>query len=54
MVVIKTTVKPVKEVAVPELISYEGVSVAEELEKVSETIEAELAAAPVATEAEGK
>ena len=54
LVVIKTTVKPVKEVAVPELISYEGVSVAEELEKVSETIEAELAAEPVATEAEGK
>ena len=54
LVVIKTTVKPVKEVAVPEVISYEGVSVAEELEKVSETIEAELAAEPVATEAEGK
>ena len=53
LVVIKTTVKPVKEVSVPELISYEGVTVAEELEKVSETIEAELAATAV-TEAEGK
>ena len=43
LVMIKTTVKPVKEVKAPELISYEGTSVEEELEKVSETINAELA-----------
>lgn len=43
LVMIKSTVKPVKEVKAPALISYEGVSVEEELEKVSETINAELA-----------
>ncbi|MDO5109544.1 MAG: 50S ribosomal protein L3 [Erysipelotrichaceae bacterium] len=43
LVTIKTTVKPVKEVKVPELISYKGASVEEELEKVEETINAELA-----------
>ena len=43
LVTIHTTVKPVKEVAPVELISYKGVSVEEELEKVDETINAELA-----------
>ena len=43
LVTIKTTVKPVKEVKVPELISYKNASVEEELEKVEETINAELA-----------
>ncbi|MBE6109571.1 MAG: 50S ribosomal protein L3 [Erysipelotrichaceae bacterium] len=43
LVAIKTTVKPVKEVKVPELISYKNASVEEELEKVEETINAELA-----------
>ena len=43
LVMIHTTVKPVKSVAVEELISFEGVSVEEELNKVEETINAELA-----------
>lgn len=43
LVMIKTTVKPVKEVKAPELISYKEASVQEELEKVEETINAELA-----------
>ncbi|MBR3127904.1 MAG: 50S ribosomal protein L3 [Solobacterium sp.] len=43
LVMIKTTVKPVKKTAVEELISYEGVDVKEELEKVSEAINEELA-----------
>ena len=43
LVTIKTTVKPVKEVKAPELISYKDTSVEEELEKVEETINAELA-----------
>ena len=43
LVVVKTTVKPVKEVKAPELISYKEASVQEELEKVEETINAELA-----------
>ena len=43
LVTIHTTVKPVKETAPVELISYKGVSVEEELEKVDETINAELA-----------
>jgi large subunit ribosomal protein L3 len=43
LVTIHTTVKPVKEAAVPELVSYKGASVKEELEKVSDTINAELA-----------
>ena len=51
LVSIKTTVKPVKEVAVEELISYQGTSVEEELEKVSETINAELAEEAAAKEA---
>ena len=40
---IHTTVKPVKEVAVEELISYAGGDVQEELNKVESTINAELA-----------
>jgi len=44
LVTIKTTVKPVKEVQVSELISYAGASVEEELAKVAETVNAELAA----------
>ena len=43
LVVIHTTVKPVKEVAAVELISYEGKSVEEELEVVAETIDEEIA-----------
>ena len=43
LVTIHTTVKPVKEVTPVELISYKGVSVEEELEKVDETINNELA-----------
>lgn len=43
LVTIKTTVKPVKKVAAVELISYENSSVEEELEKVAETINEELA-----------
>lgn len=43
LVMIKTTVKPVKTVKAEELISYQGVSVEEELNKVSETINSELA-----------
>ena len=43
LVTIHTTVKPIKEVKVPELISYKGTSVKEELEKVSDTIDAEIA-----------
>ena len=42
-VTIKTTVKPVKNVKVEELISYEGASVEEELNKVNEEINKELA-----------
>lgn len=53
LVTIHTTVKPVKEVSPVELISYESASVEEELEKVEETIDAELAAEPAAVE-EGK
>ncbi len=44
LVTIHTTVKPKKEVTAVELISYEGASVEEELEKVEETINEELAA----------
>ncbi len=44
LVVIKTTVKPKKKVAVEELISYKGATVEEELNKVAETINEELAA----------
>ena len=51
LVMIHTTVKPVKSVAVEELISYEGVSVEEELNKVEETINAELAEEEKAKEA---
>jgi large subunit ribosomal protein L3 len=43
LVMIHTTVKPVKEVKVEELISYAGGSVQEELNKVESTINAELA-----------
>ena len=43
LVMIHTTVKPVKKVAAAELISYKGISVEEELNKVSETINEELA-----------
>ena len=43
LVMIHTTVKPVKEVAVEELISYAGGDVKEELNKVESTINAELA-----------
>lgn len=53
LVVIKTTVKPVKEVTPVEIISYAGTSVEEELEKVAETIDEEIASEAVATE-EGK
>ena len=51
LVMIHTTVKPVKSVAVEELISFEGVSVEEELNKVEETINAELAEEEKAKEA---
>ncbi|MBW9212797.1 MULTISPECIES: 50S ribosomal protein L3 [Terrabacteria group] len=51
LVVVKTTVKPVKEVAPIEIISYAGTSVEEELEKVAETIDEEIASEAVATEA---
>ena len=51
LVMIHTTVKPVKSVAVEELISFEGVSVEEELNKVVETINAELAEEEKAKEA---
>lgn len=51
LVLIHTTVKPVKEVKVPELISYEGGSVEEELNKVENTINAELAEEEKAIEA---
>lgn len=50
LVTIHTTVKPKKEVTAVELISYEGASVEEELEKVEETINEELAAAAPAEE----
>ena len=43
LVIVKTTVKPVKQVKVDELVSYKGVSVQEELEKVNEAINEELA-----------
>jgi len=43
LVMIHTTVKPVKKAAVAELISYKGTSVEAELHKVSSTINAELA-----------
>ncbi len=43
LVMIKTTVKPVKEVKPVELISYENASVEEELEKVSEVLAEEAA-----------
>lgn len=51
LVMIHTTVKPVKSVAIEELISFEGVSVEEELNKVEETINAELAEEEKAKEA---
>lgn len=51
LVTIHTTVKPKKEVTADELISYESASVEEELEKVEETINEELATETVA---EGK
>lgn len=51
LVTIHTTVKPEKEVTAVELISYESASVEEELEKVEETINEELATETVA---EGK
>lgn len=44
LVVVKTTVKPVKKVKAEEIISYAGQSVQEELNKVSEAINEELAA----------
>lgn len=43
LVIVKTTVKPVKNVKAEELISYKGTSVQEELEKVGEAINEELA-----------
>lgn len=43
LVIVKTTVKPVKKVAAEELISYKGASVEEELEKAAEAINEELA-----------
>ncbi|MCH4266115.1 MAG: 50S ribosomal protein L3 [Solobacterium sp.] len=43
LVMIKTTVKPVKTVKTEEIVSYKGVSVQEELNKVNETINEELA-----------
>ena len=43
LVIVKTTVKPVKQDKVDELVSYKGVSVQEELEKVNEAINEELA-----------
>lgn len=49
LVLIKTTVKPVKKVAAAELISYQGTSVEEELNKVSEAINEELAKKAEAT-----
>ena len=51
LVTIHTTVKPKKEVTAVELISYESASVEEDLEKVEETINEELATETVA---EGK
>lgn len=51
LVTIHTTVKPKKQVTAVELISYESASVEEELEKVEETINEELATETVA---EGK
>ena len=45
LVEIKTTVKPAKKAKVEELISYKGETVEEELEKVAEAINEELAAA---------
>ena len=48
---IHTTVQPFKEVKVAELISYEGGSVEEELNKVENTINAELAEEEKASEA---
>jgi large subunit ribosomal protein L3 len=45
LLLIHTTVKPVKEFNAPELISYANTSVEEELEKVTETIDAEIAGA---------
>ena len=48
LVTIHTTVKPKKEVTAVELISYESASVEEELEKVEETINEELATETVA------
>ena len=54
LVTIKTTVKPVKEVKASELISYAGASVEEELKKVAETVNAELAAEEAKKEAEAK
>lgn len=51
LVTIHTTVKPKKELTAVELISYESASVEEELEKVEETINEELATETVA---EGK
>ncbi|MCR4951614.1 MAG: 50S ribosomal protein L3 [Solobacterium sp.] len=45
LLLIHTTVKPVKEFNAPELISYANTSVEEELEKVTETIDAEIAEA---------
>ena len=43
LVEIRTTVKPVKKVSTEELISYKGGSVQDELNKVSEAINEELA-----------
>lgn len=54
LVEIKTTVKPVKEVAVEELISYKNATVEEELEKSAEAIDEELANEAAAETAEGK
>lgn len=54
LVTIHTTVKPVKEVKVPELISYQGASVEEELNKVADTVNAELAAEEQEKQAEAK
>lgn len=53
LVMIKTTVKPVKEVTPLEIISYTGSTVEEELEKVAETISEEVSS-EATTENEGK
>jgi large subunit ribosomal protein L3 len=54
LVTIHTTVKPVKEVQVPELISYRSASVEEELNKVADTVNAQLTEEEKEMEAEAK